>query len=60
MILFCDTSALLKLYITEAGSSELKLLIQEAEAVAVCPCVGRGFCSVIEASARSARIYVYD
>jgi predicted nucleic acid-binding protein len=36
MILFCDTSALLKLYINEAGSSELKALIQEAEAVAVC------------------------
>jgi len=36
MILFCDTSALLKLYVTEAGSEELKLLVQEAEAVAVC------------------------
>jgi len=36
MILFCDTSALLKLYITEAGSEELKGLVQEAEAVAVC------------------------
>lgn len=36
MILFCDTSALLKLYITEAGSNELKALMQEAEAVAVC------------------------
>jgi predicted nucleic acid-binding protein len=36
MILFCDTSALLKLYITEAGSEKLKALVQEAEAVAVC------------------------
>ena len=36
MILFCDTSALLKLYVTEAGSEELKVLVQEAEAVAVC------------------------
>ncbi len=36
MILFCDTSALLKLYITEAGSEELKARVQEAEAVAVC------------------------
>jgi len=36
MILFCDTSSLLKLYITEAGSNELKALMQEAEAVAVC------------------------
>ena len=36
MILFCDTSALLKLYIVEAGSDALKVLVQEAEAVAVC------------------------
>jgi predicted nucleic acid-binding protein len=36
MILFCDTSALVKLYIVEDGSDELKRLVQEAEAVAVC------------------------
>ena len=36
MILFCDTSALVKLYIIEVGSEELKALILEAEAVAVC------------------------
>lgn len=36
MILFCDTSALVKLYIAEAGSTELKTRVQEAEAVAVC------------------------
>lgn len=36
MILFCDTSALLKLYVVEAGSAELKALIADAEAVAVC------------------------
>lgn len=36
MILFCDTSALLKLYIVEAGSDALKARISEAEAVAVC------------------------
>lgn len=36
MILFCDTSALLKLYIVEAGSEVLKLCVAEAEAVAVC------------------------
>lgn len=35
MILFCDTSALVKLYILEVGSDELKLLVQQAEAVAV-------------------------
>jgi predicted nucleic acid-binding protein len=36
MILFCDTSALLKLYIVEAGSDAVKAAVQEAEAVAVC------------------------
>jgi predicted nucleic acid-binding protein len=36
MILFCDTSALVKLYIVEVGSEELKARVQEAEAVAVC------------------------
>jgi uncharacterized protein len=36
MILFCDTSALLKLYIVEVESDALKMLVQEAEAVAVC------------------------
>ncbi len=36
MILFCDTSALIKHYIFEVGSDELKARVQEAEAVAVC------------------------
>lgn len=36
MILFCDTSALLKLYIVEAGSDALRAKMIEAEAVAVC------------------------
>ncbi len=36
MILFCDTSALLKLYIAEAGSDAVKAWVAEAEAVAVC------------------------
>ena len=36
MILFCDTSALVKLYIEEDGSSELRLKVQECDAVAVC------------------------
>jgi predicted nucleic acid-binding protein len=36
MILFCDTSALLKLYISEAGSDAVKARVDEAEAVAVC------------------------
>ena len=36
MILFCDTSALVKLYLVEAGSDAVKALVAEAEAVAVC------------------------
>lgn len=36
MILFCDTSALVKLYIEEDGSSELKLKLHECDAVVVC------------------------
>lgn len=36
MILFCDTSALLKLYIVEVGSDVVSARVEEAEAVAVC------------------------
>lgn len=36
MILFCNTSALLKLYLTETGSELVKQKLSEAEAVAVC------------------------
>ena len=36
MILYCDTSALLKLYIVEAGSAAVRQRVAEAEAVAVC------------------------
>lgn len=36
MILFCDTSALIKLYIVEEGSDALKIQLSSAEAVAVC------------------------
>ncbi len=36
MILFCDTSALVKLYIVEAGSDAVKAKVAEAEAVVVC------------------------
>lgn len=36
MILFCDTSALIKLYIVEEGSEALKAQMSLAEAVAVC------------------------
>lgn len=36
MILFCDTSALVKLYLAEAESDTLKALVEQAEAVALC------------------------
>lgn len=36
MILFCDTSALMKLYIIEADNEALRERLAEAEAVAVC------------------------
>ncbi len=36
MILFCDTSALLKLYIVEPDSDLVQAKVAEAEAVAVC------------------------
>ena len=36
MILYCDTSALIKLYLTETASSALKKLAGSSEAVATC------------------------
>ena len=36
MILYCDTSALVKLYIAEPGSDAVKTLCRQAESVAVC------------------------
>lgn len=36
MILYCDTSALIKLYLSEAGSAAVKKLARGAEAVATC------------------------
>lgn len=36
MILYCDTSALIKLYISETGSPAVKKLAAVAEAVATC------------------------
>lgn len=35
-MLFCDTSALVKLYVRETGSDELKALAQAAGTIAVC------------------------
>lgn len=36
MILYCDTSALIKLYVAEPESRELKRHVAQSEAVAVC------------------------
>lgn len=36
MILFCDTSALLKLYLQEAGASNVRAIESEAAEIAVC------------------------
>jgi uncharacterized protein len=36
MILFCDTSALVKLFVVEPGSKDVKAQVQAADAVAVC------------------------
>jgi predicted nucleic acid-binding protein len=36
MILFCDTSALIKLYVEEQGSERVRASVEKAEAVAVC------------------------
>ncbi|MFH1872309.1 MAG: type II toxin-antitoxin system VapC family toxin [Pseudomonadota bacterium] len=36
MILFCDTSALVKLYIQEEASDEMQALARSASAIAVC------------------------
>jgi predicted nucleic acid-binding protein len=36
MILYCDTSAVVKLYLVEALSPDVKRLVEEAEVVAVC------------------------
>jgi predicted nucleic acid-binding protein len=52
MILFCDTSALLKLYIVEAGSDTLKARVQEAEAVAVCRIAWAEACAALARRAR--------
>jgi predicted nucleic acid-binding protein len=37
LILFCDTSALVKLYIVEPQSDQMNALVAEAEAVAAIP-----------------------
>ena len=52
MILFCDTSALVKLYILEDGSAELKAWTQDAEAVAVCRIAWAEACAALSRRAR--------
>jgi predicted nucleic acid-binding protein len=52
MILFCDTSALLKLYIVEVGSDALKARVQAAEAVAVCRIAWAEACAALARRAR--------
>jgi predicted nucleic acid-binding protein len=52
MILFCDTFALLKLYIVEAGSDALKARVQDAEAVAVCRIAWAEACAALATRAR--------
>ena len=36
MMLFCDTSALMKLYIVEKGSESLKLQLTQVKAIVTC------------------------
>jgi len=36
LILYCDTSALVKLYVIEPHSRRVKALVEDAQAVAVC------------------------
>lgn len=52
MILFCDTSALVKLYIKEDASAEMQALARSASAIAVCRI---GWAELIAALARRAR-----
>ena len=54
MILYCDTSALVKLYIAEAHSGDVKTLVGEAEAVAVCRIAWAEYHAAIARRAREA------
>lgn len=57
MILFCDTSALVKLYIKEDSSDEMQALAGSAKAVAVCRISWAEFMAAL---ARRARDYPAD
>lgn len=52
MILYCDTSALVKLYIVEPQSDAVKALAAEAEAVAVCRIAWAEFHAAVARRAR--------
>lgn len=52
MILFCDTSALVKLYIKEDASAEMQALARSASAIAVCRIA---WAEIMAALARRAR-----
>lgn len=57
MILFCDTSALVKLYIQEDSSREMRALAREATAIAVCRIA---WAETMSALARRAREFPPD
>lgn len=57
MILFCDTSALVKLYIKEDSSDEMRALAGSAKAIAVCRIA---WAEMMAALARRARDYPAD
>jgi predicted nucleic acid-binding protein len=52
VILYCDTSALVKLYIVEPGSDAVKALGRQAESVAVCRIAWAEFHAALSRHAR--------
>lgn len=52
MICFCDTSALVKLYVREPGSEAVKALAAESEAVAACRIAWAEFHAAVARHAR--------
>ncbi|QVL48044.1 MAG: type II toxin-antitoxin system VapC family toxin [Thiocapsa sp.] len=54
MILFCDTSAVVKLYVAEPDSSRAKGLVAEADAVVVCRIAWAEFHAAVARRARAA------
>lgn len=52
MILFCDTSALIKLYLTEAHSDAVKTLLAQADVVAGCRIAWAEACAALSRRGR--------